>query len=433
MTNRCFLFVLMMLLTLVAQGAEEKTAYRLRDAVESTVRDGLPNFFAKLEAGETVRIGYLGGSITAQPGWRPKTLAWFQEQYPDAEVSQINAAIGGTGSGLGVFRLEQDVLQHKPDLLFVEFAVNDGGTPPESIYRSMEGIVRKTFQANPSTDICFVYTLTQGMLKDLQGGKYPRAASAMEVIADHYGIPSIHMGLEVACMEEAGTVVFKGPKPKTEAEREALAGKVLFSGDGVHPYPEGGHVLYLDAVARSMKSIKKAGEPGPHELPAPYVADNWENAIMIPLDRAMLSAGWEELKPEENDIAKRFQNRMPRMWQASTPGETVSFSFKGTYAAIYDILGPDCGQMIVRVDDEAPVIKPRFDAYCTYHRLATLKLAADLPDDVHRVTVEIHPEQPDKVAILSKNGNTMDNPARFDGTRWYAGAIMLLGELVEGE
>src|SRR5580698_5367485 len=107
----------------------------LRPAVECAVRGGLPNVLAKLKAGQEVRVGYLGGSITAAPGWRVKSLKWLQEQYPAAKLSEINAAIGGTGSDLGVFRAQHDVLQFKPDLLFVEFAVNDGGAAPEQIQR----------------------------------------------------------------------------------------------------------------------------------------------------------------------------------------------------------------------------------------------------------------------------------------------------------
>ena len=168
----------------------------LRDAVECTARQGLPNWFAKAAAGKEVRVAYLGGSITAQGGWRIKTLEWFQKQYPKAKVHEINAAIGGTGSMLGAFRLQHDVLRHKPDLLFVEFAVNDAGAPPIRLLQTMEGIVRQTWLADPETDICFVYTLTERMLSDLQQGKYPRAASVMERLADHYGIPSIHMGLK---------------------------------------------------------------------------------------------------------------------------------------------------------------------------------------------------------------------------------------------
>ena len=44
-----------------------------------------------------------------------------------------------------------------------------------------------------------------------------------------------------------------------------------------------------------------------------------------------------------------------------------------TRCAIYDIIGPDCGQVVVTLDDQPPRTVPRFDAYCTYHRLASLR------------------------------------------------------------
>ena len=74
-------------------------------------RDGLGNVLAILESGGDVRVAYLGGSITAAAGWRVKTRQWFAQQYPDAQVSEIHAAIGGTGSDLGVFRLHRDALR----------------------------------------------------------------------------------------------------------------------------------------------------------------------------------------------------------------------------------------------------------------------------------------------------------------------------------
>jgi hypothetical protein len=129
--------------------------------------------------------------------------------------------------------------------------------------------------------------------------------------------------------------------------------------------------------------------------------------------------------------AKRFGNRLPEMWKAAQPGGSISFRFRGTTAKIYDLLGPDCGQVIMKVDDQEPVVKPRFDSFCTYHRLATLTIAEGLPDTVHQVELTIHPEQPDKAAILSKRNEKMDDLGRYDGTAWYAGAILLVGELVE--
>ncbi|MCP5521431.1 MAG: SGNH/GDSL hydrolase family protein [Verrucomicrobiales bacterium] len=421
---------LALLLGTFCSAANAAADYPLRDAVECRSRNGLPNVLAKLESGQPVRIAYLGGSITAQAGWRPKTLHWFQEQFPRSEITEINAAIGGTGSDLGVFRLKQDVLDHKPDLLFVEFAVNDGGADPHRIHQAMEGIVRQTLRADPETDICFVYTLVAGWTQTLRDGQFPRAASAMEAIADHYGIPSIHMGLQVAILEGEGRLVFTGALPKTDEEKEALGDKILFSPDGVHPYPDSGHELYLQAVIRGMKPIREAGKPGPRVLPEPFVKDNWEAAKMVPLTRSMLSDGWQKLDPKDNDLARRFQNRMPEMWGARRPGETIKLRFRGATLRMYDLLGPDCGQVIVRVDDRAPAIKPRFDAYCTYHRLATLSVAEDLPEGIHTVEVEIHPDQPDKAAILAQRKESIDNPARYDGTAWYVGSILVLGEVV---
>ena len=37
----------------------------------------------------------------------------------------------------------------------------------------------------------------------------------------------------------------------------------------------------------------------------------------------------------------------------------------------------------------------------------------------------------DKVKILSERSEQMDDPKRFDGTAWYAGAVLLIGDLEE--
>lgn len=429
------LLVALSLLAYTAQTAVGQQGLPLPNAVECRERGGLPNVFAKWKAGKEVRIAYLGGSITEQNGWRPKTLDWFKKQYPTSSIVEINAAIGGTGSDLGVYRVRQDVLDHKPDLLFVEFAVNDSGAPVDRILKAMEGIVRQTWRANPSTDICFVYTLTEGMLGDLESGKFPRAAGTMEQVADHYAIPSIHMGLETAHLHSSGKLIFSGPLPKTEAERAALNGKIVFSGDGVHPYPETGHQLYLESIVRSMAQIEKRGVVGPHRLPAPLVADNWERAKLVPLNAVKLSAGWQKLDPSVDTLAKRFQNRLPGLWKADQPGETITIRFKGTALQVYDLLGPDCGQVSIQFDEKAPVVQARFDAYSTYYRLSTLSVAEGVPDAIHTVTIRLLPDQPDKLRILhqrKENNNLKElDPKIYNAAVWYAGAILLIGDLVE--
>ena len=239
------------------------------------------------------------------------------------------------------------------------------------------------------------------------------------------------MGLEVARLEKEGKLIFQGPQPATEQEKGALGGKILFSPDGVHPYPDTGHQLYLDAVVRSMAEIRDAGKSGPHLLGEPFVSDNWEEAKMIPLSRARLSSGWKKLDPKIDTIANRFGDRLPEVWKADQPGESIRFRVRGSVIRIYDLVGPDCGQVSIQVDDEPAYMRPRFDAYCTYHRLNHLVVGNALEPAEHHITLTIHPEQPDKAKILSQRNETMDDPKRFDGTAWYAGAILILGDFLD--
>ena len=137
------------------------------------------------------------------------------------------------------------------------------------------------------------------------------------------------------------------------------------------------------------------------------------------------------MDPQSDRLARSFGNRLPEVWKATEPGEWLAFKFRGTTARVYDLVGPDCGQLTVALDGQPEAVKPRFDAFCTYHRLATLSVGEKLAEGVHTVKITIHPDQPDKAKILSQRGEKMDDPKRFDGTAWYAGGILLIGDLIE--
>ena len=140
---------------------------------ECRIRDGLPGFFRKVRSKTEVRIAYFGGSITAARGWRVKTFEWFKNKFPETQFTEINATISGTGSGFGACRVATDILPFNPDLVFVEFRVNGG----DGIERqSVEGIVRQIRASNPMTDICFVYTISEGMRETIRGGRTPPLA-----------------------------------------------------------------------------------------------------------------------------------------------------------------------------------------------------------------------------------------------------------------
>jgi hypothetical protein len=328
-------------------------------AEEFRQRDGLPNVFAKLEAGGPVRIAYLGGSITVASGWRPKTLAWFKQLYPKAEVVEVNPAISGTGSDYSACRLQGDVLSQKPDLVFLECRVNGGGGYEA---KSVEGVVRHVWKDNPRADLCFVYTVHQGMLKDLQAGKAPWFSPVQEAVANAYGIPSIDLGVEIAAREKAGSLIFKADAP--------VPGKLVFSKDGVHPGDEG-HAVYCEVIARAMLKMRGAGRAGPHALPAALEPLCWEEASLLPVQEAALSAGWAPVDAEKDPVYTESRLRTHQMLRGAVKcgqaGASATVKWTGTVVGLSDIPYGEPYVIEAVVDGGQPIVAERQQKEKTKH------------------------------------------------------------------
>lgn len=229
-------------------------AWPLRDTVEFSQRQGLPNFFAKASIGDSAKVGFFGGSITNAVGWRDNIMNWLKTRYNNNRIVQVNAAIGGTNSTYGVFRIEKDLLaKANYDLIFIEFAVNDSGTDPE-VEKSIEGMFRKIWSKNPKTDICMIYTVQGGHLTDIAAGKMNMTASKHDSIASYYKIPSVFMGLETYHAIKSDTVSWYTPITDTKNEKNAQ-GQHVFTGDNTHPTAFG-HNFYTKIISRSMAKME---------------------------------------------------------------------------------------------------------------------------------------------------------------------------------
>ena len=99
-------------------------------------------------------IGFLGGSITEGCGAATKDDRWstlvvngyFKKNFPNKNVIERNASIGGTNSQDGMLRMRRNLeldSASTPDVVFVEFAVNDAGPGGMEISERMETIVRQ--------------------------------------------------------------------------------------------------------------------------------------------------------------------------------------------------------------------------------------------------------------------------------------------------
>ncbi len=416
----------------VARAAQDTTASASITIPECQPRSGLPNFFAKLEAGGPVRIAYLGGSITEAWGWRDLSRDWFAKQYPQAKVSQIRATISGTGAEFGACRLQNHVLSHSPDLVFIEFAVNGAGATTRRAIRSVEGIIRQIRRHDPATDVCLVFTISSGMTGELKQNRSPQVVTNMKTVADHYGVPTIDFEPEVMRLILDGKLVMKGAAPAKDAP--ATAPKV-FSADGTHPLFDTGHQLYLDAIVRSVPALKTAGRPGPHALPAPLDADNWENASMVAIDTPGItrSAGWQKIEPPDGtEKSQRISQYFSGVWAASAPGDTLEFSFDGVGFGLSGFRGPSAGLFRITIDNRPPQTATFFDSYSYAGRVSHKAwfYPDDLPRGKHRVKIEFLANLPDHAAILKKDGLTYKAPATAPTPVFQLAAVLLAGSLV---
>ena len=73
-------------------------------------------------------------------------LKELKELYPYAVINVICTAIGGENSSQGAKRFESDVLVHKPDVLFIDYALNDRGIGLEKSKEAWEGMINKALK-----------------------------------------------------------------------------------------------------------------------------------------------------------------------------------------------------------------------------------------------------------------------------------------------
>jgi lysophospholipase L1-like esterase len=76
------------------------------------------------------------------------TLQAVKKAYPFAVVNTITTAIGGENSEQGAARFKRDVLTHRPDVLFIDYALNDRGIGLERARVAWEAMIDEATKAN---------------------------------------------------------------------------------------------------------------------------------------------------------------------------------------------------------------------------------------------------------------------------------------------
>ncbi len=187
-----------------------------RSLLSTGNKERLQNVLDKAASGEALTIGFIGGSITY--GYKVSNEECFAtllcKRIKDVfgvEVNCINAGISGTPSVLGNLRVERDVLDYDPDLVFVEFAVNDGY---EDEYKnSYESLINKILAYKTNPAVVLLFTITK---------EGHTCQPWMSEIGEFYKLPMVSVPDSIMAEVDKGTITYED-----------------YSGDGVHPNKQG--------------------------------------------------------------------------------------------------------------------------------------------------------------------------------------------------
>ncbi|MBN2327322.1 MAG: SGNH/GDSL hydrolase family protein [Candidatus Omnitrophica bacterium] len=350
------------------------------------VRGGVDNCRIKFMQQKTGRIAYLGGSITTMKGWRELTYDLFKKRFPETNFEFIDAGIGGTNSTLGAFRFEEDAFKNGPvDLLFLEFAVNDGGgdSPDNRRMRAMEGIVRRARRLNPKIDVIMQYFIHQGQIQEINQGKTPAAILDHDKVAKHYNIPIINLSQEMTRRLNAGEFTWD-----------------QFSRDSCHPSPFG-HEQYLQCIeafldAAWKKPIAPDEEMQTYPTPAPLDSMNYENGRFVNVRQTLSIQGWKLVEGWKAEKTCNYGGPVD-VYTAEQPGDELKLVFEGSLIGIYAIAGFDAGILEYSIDHGEAQTLDLFDYYCTqFHRPVCRILAENLTAGRHEITIRMKKDKNEK-------------------------------------
>lgn len=165
----------------------------------------------KAREGKDVSLAYIGGSITEGGGYNPNSACYaevsataFAKKYGVNEgknVHFINAGMSGTSSDIGIIRYRRDVVgrlpegSSHPDILFIEFAVNDSGC--ETKGGAYEGLIRQALKSGSAVVLVFSVFNNLNRVEEMNYRKYgtkydlPMISTA-DAIKDVYQSPGFY-------------------------------------------------------------------------------------------------------------------------------------------------------------------------------------------------------------------------------------------------
>jgi hypothetical protein len=185
----------------------------------------------KLEAaedGKSLTLAYLGGSITEGKNYSSPFSSYIKNTFCKGSFTEVNAGLSGTSSVVGLVRSEKDIVSKNPDIVVIEFSVNDH---EDILYKkAFESLIKKFLSLPNEPAVIALITTSKGGYS---------SQTQMEKVGKQWDIPviSMHNALQGA---------FKSGFLKTGD----------YFTDEYHPHKNGGQIV-ADAMAYYVRQAMR--------------------------------------------------------------------------------------------------------------------------------------------------------------------------------
>lgn len=353
----------------------------------------------QLRDGKPTTIAFLGGSITQGAGAVPsqemcyarKTYEAICERYtPDhgAHVRYIKAGVGGTPCQLGIIRYDRDITRDgavQPDLIIVEFAVNDEADETKGLMH--ESLIQKIWSApnEPAVVMLFSVFANDWNLKD-----------RLAPIGWRHELPMVNVLDAVSPQFRVGV-----------GERSVITRRQYFY-DVFHP-SNSGHRIMRDCLMYMLDRLDKQQEgPAPKEL-APYYGFDFAETKLLdrsvnPFDAVIDPGCFTETDTDLQSVPFDFEDvntpEFPHNWKKGAGDKpfTMDITCRSIQLVFKDSGSKEFGAAVVTVDGkEIAAYDPRQAGWIHCHAAIILK-----EETAQRHHIEIKMQEPgtDKVFTI---------------------------------
>ncbi len=307
--------------------------------------------------------GAIGGSITAgasatprENGYAHRFAAWL-DRHCQSGCTLVNAGLGASNSLFGTYRAQQDLLSHQPDIITIEYAVNDITNP--EVEASYESLVRQCLAQKNRPAVILIFTMKRDGRND---------QSRHQAIGRHYNLPMLSYRDAIYPDIQSGQLRWEDVSP-----------------DDVHPNNDG-HAFIADMLARLASQAQAGADPEAALPPALHPPCNKF------LGGRVCDANHLDIISQKGWTTGPHKGGYTGL-QSQMPGSEVTVRFKGKVAFIgWQQYAGDFGRAEAVLDGGAPVLlegyyqRPPIQAWAGGHTVLVRLLDTA---DVHTHTLTI--------------------------------------------